>query len=64
MRGDRVYMDTMKIAPNVYPYTAVDDCSRWRMLGVDTRRSAACTLKLLDRVIEEMPKCLSRFNGS
>ena len=28
--GDRVQMDTMKIAPRVYQYTAVDDCSRWR----------------------------------
>ena len=26
--GDRVQMDTMKIAPGVYQYTAVDDCSR------------------------------------
>lgn len=25
-------MDTCKIAPGIYQYTAVDDCSRWRVL--------------------------------
>jgi len=24
--GDRVQMDTLKIAPGVYQYTAIDDC--------------------------------------
>ena len=27
--GDRVQMDTMKIVPGVYQYTAVDDCTRF-----------------------------------
>lgn len=29
--GDRVRMDTCKIAPGIYQYTAVDDCSRYRV---------------------------------
>ncbi|MBF4270308.1 hypothetical protein EAY71_25950, partial [Vibrio anguillarum] len=29
--GDRVQMDTCKIAPGVYQYTAIDDCSRYRV---------------------------------
>ena len=41
--GDRVQMDTMKIAPGVYQYTAVDDCSRFRVLGVHPRRNARNT---------------------
>lgn len=41
--GDRVQMDTMKVAPGVYQYTAIDDCSRFRVLGVYPRRDAAST---------------------
>lgn len=30
--GDRVQMDTMKVTAGIYQYTAVDDCSRFRVL--------------------------------
>jgi len=53
--GDRVQLDTCKIAPGCYQYTAVDDCTRYRVLAVFTRRSALNTLAFLERVIEEMP---------
>ncbi|MGF6304927.1 transposase-like protein [Paraburkholderia sp. WC7.3d] len=53
--GDRVQMDTMKIARSVYQYTAIDDCSRFRVLGVYPSRNARNTLLFLDRLIEEMP---------
>ena len=59
--GDRVQMDTMKIAPAVYQYTAVDDCSRFRVLGVFSRRSATQTLSFLERVVEEMPFAIERI---
>ena len=49
--GDRVQLDTMKIANGFYQYTAVDDCSRFRVLGLYPRRSAKYTLAFLDRVI-------------
>ena len=32
--GDRVQIDVCKIAPAVYQYTAIDDCSRYRVLAV------------------------------
>ena len=53
--GERVQMDTCKIAPGLYQYTAVDDCTRYRVLRLYTRRTAANTLDFLDCVIEEMP---------
>ncbi len=53
--GDRVQLDTCKIAPGCYQYTAVDDCTRYRVLAVFPRRTAASTLVFLERVIEEMP---------
>ena len=58
--GDRVQMDTCKIAPGLYQYTAIDDCSRWQVLGIFPRRTAASTLAFLDRVAAEMPFPLQR----
>jgi len=59
--GDRVQMDTCKIAPGIYQYTSVDDCSRYRVLAVFSRRTAANTLTFLDQVIEEMPFPIQRI---
>ena len=53
--GERIQMDTCKIAPGVYQYTAIDDCTRVRVLAVYPRRTAANSLLFLERVIEEMP---------
>jgi transposase InsO family protein len=58
--GDRIQLDTMKIAPGVYQYTAVDDCSRFRVLGIFPCRTAKHTIDFLDRVIEEMPFPIQR----
>jgi len=54
-------MDTMKIARGVYQYTAIDDCSRFRVLAVYPRRNARNMLLFLDRVIEEMPFPIQRI---
>jgi transposase InsO family protein len=40
-------MDTMKIALGVYQYTAVDDCSRFRVLGVHPFRKPRNTFAFL-----------------
>jgi transposase InsO family protein len=60
--GDPVQLDTCKIAPGCYQYTAVDDCTRYRVLAVFTRRSALNTLAFLERVIEEMPFPVQRVH--
>jgi transposase InsO family protein len=59
--GDRVQMDTCKIAPGLYQYTAVDDCSRFLVVALYPRRKAAHTLDFIDRVIEQMPFPIQRF---
>ena len=41
--GDRVQLDTCKIFPGIYQYTAVDDCTRFRVLEIYQRRTAANT---------------------
>jgi transposase InsO family protein len=54
--GERVQMDTMKVAPGIIQFTAVDDCTRWRVLGVYERRTATNAAHFLEeRVLEEMP---------
>lgn len=59
--GDRVQVDTCKIAPNIYQYTAVDDCSRWRVLKIYTRRTAKNTLNFIDIMIEQFPFPIQRI---
>jgi transposase InsO family protein len=58
--GDRVQLDTIKIGRGLYQYTAVDDCSRFRVLGLYPRRSGKYTVVFLERVIEEMPFPIQR----
>jgi transposase InsO family protein len=59
--GDRIQMDTCKIAPGIYQYTAVDDCSRWRVLEIYKRRTANNTLHFLDLVMEQFPFPIQRI---
>lgn len=58
---DCVQMDTCKIAPGIYQYTAVDDCSRWRVLQIYKRRIAENTLHFLAQVVEEFPFPIQRI---
>ncbi len=59
--GDRIQMDTCKITPGIYQYTAIDDCSRWRVLEIYNRRTANNTLHFLDLVIEQFPFAIQRI---
>lgn len=59
--GDRVQMDTCKIAPGIYQYTSVDDCTRYRVLRLYTGRTASNTLDFLDCVMDEMPFPIQRI---
>jgi transposase len=52
--GERVQMDSCKIAPGLYQYTAVDDCTRYMVVGLYPRRTASNTLGFLERLFEEM----------
>jgi transposase InsO family protein len=59
--GDRVQMDTCKIAPGLYQYTAIDDCTRIRVLALYSRRTAANSLLFLEKALEEMPFGIQRI---
>lgn len=57
---DRVQMDTCKIRPGLYQFTAIDDCSRFLVVALARRRSASATLTFLDQVLDEMPFSIQR----
>lgn len=59
--GDRVQMDTCKIGPGKFQYTAVDDCTRVRVMRIYPRRTSTNTLDFIDAVIEEMGFPVQRF---
>ena len=59
--GDRMQADTCKIAPGIYQYTAVDDCSRWRVLKIYKRVNAQNTLDFVDTIVEQFPFPIQRL---
>jgi transposase InsO family protein len=59
--GQRIQMDVCKIAAGLYQYTAIDDCSRYKILALFRRRSAKETLEFIDQVIVHMPFPIQRI---
>lgn len=60
--GERVQMDTVKIAPGLFQFTAVDDCTRMRVLALYPRRTAHNAARFLkDHVLEEFPFPIQRI---
>ncbi len=59
--GEMVQVDTCKIASGIYQYTAIDDCSRWRVLQIYSRRTANNTLLFIDEMIERFPFPLQKI---
>lgn len=49
--GERVQMDICKIAPNLYQYTAIDDCTRYRVLD-SIASTAVNTVSVIKSVID------------
>jgi len=45
--GERVQIDVCKIAPRLYQYTAIDDCTRWKVVGLYRRVKASNSIKFL-----------------
>lgn len=59
--GDRVQMDVCKIALGIYQYTAIDDCTPYKVLRLFRRRTANNTIAFFDAVIEDMPFAIQRI---
>ncbi len=53
--GERVQMDTMKLATGLYPYTFIDDCTRYLVAALYSRRTAANTLDVFELIFDRIP---------
>jgi transposase InsO family protein len=53
--GERIQMDVCKIASGLYQYTAIDDCTRYKVVTLYPRRTAKNTLDFLEQLRERMP---------
>jgi transposase InsO family protein len=62
--GERVQVDTTKIAAGIYQYTAIDDCTRFRVLGIYPRRTVKNSVRFLeDRMLDEFPFPIQRIQS-
>ena len=60
--GDRVQVDTCKVGRNLYQFTAIDDCTRMRVLGLYSGRTAANAVHFLHtRLLSEFPFPIQRI---
>ena len=57
---DRIQMDTCKICPGLYQYTAVYDSTRFMVIGLYSRRTAKNTVYFIEKVVEKMPFPIQR----
>ncbi len=53
-------MDVCKIAPGIYHFAAIDDCTRLKVMRVFPRRNAANTIKFMEELLEELPFPIQR----
>lgn len=60
--GERVQMDTVKIGPELFQFTATDDCTRMRVLALYPRRTAQNAKRFLEEhVLREFPFPIQRI---
>jgi transposase InsO family protein len=59
--GERVQMDVCKIAPKLYQFTAIDDCTRLKVLRLYPNKKASSTLDFLTHVLEAFPFPIQRL---
>jgi transposase InsO family protein len=59
--GKRVQMDVCKIAPKLYQYTAIDECTRVKVLGLYPNKTAHSTLTFLEQVVAAFPFPIQRL---
>jgi transposase InsO family protein len=58
---EKVQMDVCKIAGGLYQYTAIDDCTRYKILALYIRRTALNTLDFLEQVMDRIPFPIQRI---
>lgn len=59
--GERVQMDTMKLATGLYQYTFIDDCTRYLVAALYSRRTAANTRDFFELIFDSIPFPIQRL---
>lgn len=59
--GERIQIDVCKIANNLYQYTAIDDCTRYKVLALYKNRTGVNTVDFLGKVAANMPFPVQRI---
>lgn len=59
--GERVQMDVTKIRSKCYQFTAVDDCTRMRVLRLYSSKHASNTILFLGEVLDNFPFPIQRI---
>ena len=60
--GERVQIDSCKIGTGLYQFTAIDDCTRLRVLGLYSNHQAASAIDFVSkRVCKELPFPIQRI---
>lgn len=59
--GDRVQLDVTKIRSNCYQFTAVDDCTRLRVLRLYPNKTAENAIKFLFEMLDSFPFPIQRI---
>lgn len=54
-------MDACKIRKGIYQHTAIDDCTRFKVMALYPKRTAENTLRFLEKILEEMPFPIQRI---
>ena len=54
-------MDTMKLATGLYQYTFIDDCTRYLVAALYSRRTAANTLDFFELIFDSIPFPIQRL---
>lgn len=52
--GDRVQIDVTKIGPKCYQFTAIDDCTRLRVLRLYSNKKAESTVDFLGHILDTL----------
>jgi transposase InsO family protein len=61
--GERVQIDVTKIRPKSYQFTAIDDCTRLRVLRLYPNKKAENSIKFLNEVLENFPFPIQRIQS-
>ena len=59
--GDRVQMDVTKVCQNCYQFTAIDDCTRLRVLRLYPNKKAESAVCFLSDVLDNFPFPIQRI---